>query len=223
MFAGRHSRYRSKASPTSCGRGNRTWYRPFPVTCKVPLFQSMSLRRRRATSPERNPNRANMSKIARSRSCPESVPSRAAISRSTSSADKQRGNLESRQWATAGIARARSSWDSPRKLRNLRNARREESVFGSWEFHYGRLAPKGSLEAPEHSIGRHPLPAFGVDLWPRGRIAVESVLSRHDGFETSRRSRSQEPERRASPELVQSSRFRTRRGVGGKASLQKRE
>jgi len=52
----------------------------------------------------------------------------------------------------------------------------------------------------------------------RGRIAVESVPSRHDGFETSRRRRSQEPERHSFPELVQSGRFRTRRGVDGKAS-----
>ena len=83
----------------------------------------MSLRRRCATSPERNPNRVNSSKIARSRSRPVSVPSHAAISRSTSSADKQCGNLASRQLATAGIARARSSRHSPRKLRNRRNAR----------------------------------------------------------------------------------------------------
>ena len=85
----------------------------------------MSVRRRDATSPARNPNRANMSKIARSRSRLGFVPLHAAINRSTSSADKQCGNLASRQWATAGIARARSSRNSPRKLRNRRNARRE--------------------------------------------------------------------------------------------------
>ena len=85
----------------------------------------MSVRRRHATSPARNPNRANMSKIARSRSRLGSVPLHAAINRSTSSADKQWGNLASRQWATAGIARARSSRNSPQKLRNRKNARRE--------------------------------------------------------------------------------------------------
>ena len=85
----------------------------------------MSVSRRRATSPERNPSRANISKIAWSRSRPWSVPLHAAINRFTSSADKQRGNLASRQWATAGIARAISSRKSPRKLRNRGNARRE--------------------------------------------------------------------------------------------------
>ena len=125
MFAGRQSRYRSSASPTSCGSGNRTWYRPFPVTCNVPLFQSMSLRRRAATSPERSPSRANISKIARSRSLPRVVPLDAAINRSTSSVDKQRGSLARRQCATAGIAMARSSRHSPLKLRNRRNARRD--------------------------------------------------------------------------------------------------
>ena len=124
-FAGRQSRYWSSASPTSCGSGNRTWYRPFPVTCNVPLFQSISLRRRAATSPERNPSRTNISKIARSRSPPGVVPLDAAINRPTSSADKQRGSLASRQCAKAGIALARSSRHSPRKLRNRRKARRE--------------------------------------------------------------------------------------------------
>ena len=44
------------------------------------------------------------------------MPLQAAISRSTSSADRQRGNLASRQWATAGIARARSSRVSPTEV-----------------------------------------------------------------------------------------------------------
>jgi len=117
--------YRSSAPPTSCGSGSRTWYRPFPVTCNVPLSQSMSPRRRAATSPERNPSRANISKIARSRTLPRVVPLDATINRVTYSADKQCGSLASRQCATAGIATARSSRHSPRKLRNRRNARRD--------------------------------------------------------------------------------------------------
>jgi len=65
----------------------------------------------------------------RSRSLAGVVPLDAAINRSTSSVDKQRGSLASRQCATAGIAIARSSRHSPRKLRYRRKARREVINF----------------------------------------------------------------------------------------------
>src|ERR1700733_10186759 len=86
--------------------------------------------------------------------------------------------------------------------------------------HTAWLVQEERYEGLVPSTGRHPLPALGVDPWPRERSSVESIPSRRDVFETSRRRRSQEPEQHSPPDLVQSSRSRAQRGVGGKASLQ---
>jgi len=52
------------ASPGSTGSGRRSTRLPLPTTVSSPDRQSMSSRRRLATSPRRSPSRASTSKIA---------------------------------------------------------------------------------------------------------------------------------------------------------------
>src|SRR5260370_41725650 len=60
-------RYRSSASPTSCGKGSFASLRPLPQTRRLPCCQSMSLMDSLMMSPARIPRRASSIKMARSR------------------------------------------------------------------------------------------------------------------------------------------------------------
>ena len=181
----------------------------------------MSLRRRRATSPERNPNRANMSKIARSRS----LPGVCAVAcgdqpvyffrRQTMRQPRQppvgHGGYREGEIVAAFSAEV----EEPQKCAEGGDQRlRCRCPTTGW------LVAEESLERPAHSTGRHPRRASGVDLWHRGRNAGESVPSRHDGFETSRRRRSQEAGAGCRfRNRFGSSRSRAQRDDGGRASL----
>ena len=93
----------------------------------------------------------------------------------TSSADIQRGSLASRQCATAGIARARSSRHSPRKLRDRKNARREVISFCVVEVPHWLARLEESCERPAHSTDRHPRRVPGLTLSRRVHNAEASV------------------------------------------------
>ena len=120
-------RYSASATPTSSSNGRRSCRRLFPCTTSSPARQSTSESSSRATSTDRNPNRASSSKIAASRAPSNVELSQHAISRSTS----PRGTARNPGVPPArdrGTESASASAVNPRTNKN-RNSDRSSSTF----------------------------------------------------------------------------------------------